>query len=121
MENGIKDRINRIIQQNRITKAEFEKKCGMSNGYVNAIRNSVGALKLEQILKAFPDLNREWLLYGEGEMLKSQPHVINSNNTNSSINESSTISKLIEMIEAKDKQLAEKDKQIESLLKLLTK
>lgn len=34
------------------------------------MRKGFGSEKLENVLKAFPDLNRDWLLYGEGEMLK---------------------------------------------------
>lgn len=45
----------------------FEMLCGLSNGYVKNAK-SVGALKLEGILKAFPNLNKDWLLYGIGEM-----------------------------------------------------
>lgn len=42
----------------------------MSNGYVSSIRKGLGVTKLENVLNAFPDLSRDWLLYGEGEMLK---------------------------------------------------
>lgn len=34
------------------------------------MRKGLGMSKLENVLNAFPDLNREWLLYGEGDMLK---------------------------------------------------
>lgn len=66
----IKNRTIQFIKENHITKAEFERRCGLSNGYINSMREGFGVKKLEQVLQAFPDLNREWLLYGEGEMLK---------------------------------------------------
>lgn len=34
------------------------------------MRKGYGSDKLRNVLTAFPELNREWLLYGEGEMLK---------------------------------------------------
>ena len=47
----------------------FEEKCGLSTGYVTSMRSGYGPEKLRNVLNAFPELNREWLLYGEGEML----------------------------------------------------
>lgn len=38
------------------------------------MRKGIGVEKLENVLSAFPDLNRDWLLYGEGEMLKGKVH-----------------------------------------------
>lgn len=43
----------------------------MSNGYINSMRKGLGTPKLEQVLKQYPDLNRDWLITGEGEMLRS--------------------------------------------------
>lgn len=117
----MKDRIKQFISYNGESVADFEKKCGLANGTIAKVGNNTRRSTLDRISSVYKDLNVNWLLTGEGEMLKSQQHVINSNNTNSTINESSTIAKLIEMIAEKDKQIAEKDKQIESLLKLLTK
>ena len=51
----------------------FETKCGLSSGYVTSMRKGFGSDKLNNVLTAFPELNRDWLLYGEGEMLKSPP------------------------------------------------
>ena len=36
------------------------------------MRKGLGIRKLENVLNAFPDLNREWLLYEEGEMIKGK-------------------------------------------------
>ena len=78
---------------------------------------------LEKISNAFPELNINWLLTGEGEMLSS-PSVVASGNTygdNASGNNNVTISgnnsgtlqarisALQKLIEEKDKQLAQKD------------
>lgn len=68
----IKDKIFLYLSEKNITKAEFERNCGLSNGYLNNIKGSLGADKLEGILRAYPDLSRDWLLYGEGSMLKEE-------------------------------------------------
>lgn len=67
----IKERIKEYCKYKNIPISTFEKKCELSNGYINAMRKGFGDAKLEVVLRTFPDLNRIWLLTGEGEMLKS--------------------------------------------------
>lgn len=50
--------------------SRFEEKCGLSNGYISSMRKGFGANKLNNVLNEFPELSRDWLLFGEGEMLK---------------------------------------------------
>lgn len=80
MEESVKQRLVHFIKIMHLTQKEFEDRCGMSNGYVANIRKSIGNDKLLNIVQQFPQLNREWLLYGEGEMLKPhQPQVVQNN------------------------------------------
>ena len=65
----IKNRLIQFIQHKQMTVKAFEESCGMSNGYVSSMRKGLGAEKLNNVLTKYPDLNREWLLYGEGPML----------------------------------------------------
>lgn len=74
MGTTIKERTLEFIKYKEISVKEFEIRCGMSNGYVSSMRKGFGADKLGNVLSAFPELNREWLLYGEGEMLSSASH-----------------------------------------------
>lgn len=67
---SIKERIIEYCEKSNISVRQFEIKSKMSNGYVSSIRKGLGVTKLENVLNAFPDLSRDWLLYGEGEMLK---------------------------------------------------
>lgn len=66
----IKNRISQLIEEENISVAEFERRSGLSNGYTRNFKGNLGAEKLEGILSAFPNLSRDWLLYGEGSMLK---------------------------------------------------
>lgn len=66
----VKERTYEFIQSKGIKVSQFEVMCGLSNGYVSSMRKGYGDDKLNNVLKMFPDLNREWLLYGEGPMLK---------------------------------------------------
>lgn len=67
---SVAERLKEYIGYKRITNAEFERSINASNGYINSIRRSIGIDKLEQIEHIYPDLNTQWLLKGEGEMLK---------------------------------------------------
>lgn len=67
----IKDRTIDFVKYKGMTMKSFEVKCGLSTGYVTSMRKGFGIDKLNNVLTAFPELNREWLLYGEGEMIKS--------------------------------------------------
>lgn len=51
-----------------MTQLEFTQRLGVSPSYVATMRRGVSLAKLEKIGEIFPDLNREWLLYGIGEM-----------------------------------------------------
>lgn len=66
----VKERLMKFIKFKGIRTVEFERRCGLSNGYVSSMRKGLGEAKLNNVLKQFPELNREWLIYGEGEMLR---------------------------------------------------
>ena len=68
----IKSRTYLFVNHKGLTMKKFEELCGLSSGYVSSMRKGFGRGKLDNVLTAFPDLNREWLLYGEGEMLVSE-------------------------------------------------
>lgn len=86
MENNVQQRLMSFILFIGISKSRFEQQCGLSNGYINSIKKGIGTEKLQDILRAFPQLNREWLLYGEGEMLKPQQPSVQQNNYNGNNN-----------------------------------
>lgn len=69
------ERLKEYIDFKGVSIASLEKAVGMSNG---ALRKTIqagkgiGTDKLEKILILYPDLSAEWLLRGEGEMLRSK-------------------------------------------------
>lgn len=71
----VKERLVAFLKFRNIPHSRFEKKCGLCNGYVNSIRKGIGVEKLDTILRAYPELNRNWLLFGEGEMLNSSNNI----------------------------------------------
>lgn len=72
MEETVKDRLTKFRQYKKLGQGKFEKLSGLSNGYLTQLRKAPGSEKLQRILCAFPDLNRTWLLTGEGDMLTGE-------------------------------------------------
>lgn len=66
----VRDRLIQFAKLKERSVRAFESKVGLTNGYINAIRVSIGPDKIDSIVSNYPDLNVEWLLTGEGEMLK---------------------------------------------------
>ena len=66
---SIVDRLRKIVDYNGISARQFCIKVGIANGFFDKVKD-VGSEKLLKVLKAFPDINAEWLLTGQGEMLK---------------------------------------------------
>lgn len=69
----VKERLIKFIKTLQIGQGAFEKAVGLSNGYVNNIRQSIQPDKLQKIALCYPELNTGWLITGEGEMLKTSP------------------------------------------------
>jgi SOS-response transcriptional repressor LexA len=73
---GVKERLLDFINYKQITNKLFELTAGLSNGYINNFDGNFRTKTLEKVLTAYPELNRNWLLYGEGEMLLTDDEVI---------------------------------------------
>ena len=65
----IVDRILQIIEYKKLNKRKFYIETGLSNGFLDKVKD-IGSSKIEQILNNYPDINPEWLLTGNGSMLK---------------------------------------------------
>ena len=72
MNETVKDRLIQYLKYKEIGRNRFEKMAGISTGYISNLKSSPGSAQLVKILNAAPDLNRTWLLTGEGSMLQSQ-------------------------------------------------
>lgn len=69
MEQTVKERLIEYLAFKKIGRNKFEKMAGISMGYITNLKNSPKQDILEKILHAAPDINRIWLLTGEGKML----------------------------------------------------
>lgn len=104
MENStIGQRIKYFIKCKDLTVQRFEELCGFSNGYVRSIKSMPGANKIEAIIRLFPDLNREWLLTGEGEMLKDT----SGSSVNKASDKAPTVAELMAIIKSQQETILE--------------
>jgi hypothetical protein len=87
----LKYRLKEYIRYLRISISEFERSIDVSNSYVNNIGLSIGAKNFKKIIEKYPDLNKDWLLFGEGKMLYSELNTSTVNEPeNKYVNESHT-------------------------------
>lgn len=70
MESTVKERLEIFLKSKKITKTSFGKAIGVSNSFVTSMRKSIAPDKIQSIAENWPDLNIEWLMTGEGQMLK---------------------------------------------------
>ena len=65
-----KDNILKYIEKESMSKAEFYKKTGLSNGFLDKNVN-ISSQNIEIIISVFPNLSLHWLITGEGNMYNS--------------------------------------------------
>ena len=73
-------RIHKLIDKEGISVRKFEQSINASNGLIRkAITNNtdVQSKWIVEIARAYPTLNLNWLITGEGEMYKEEEHCCN--------------------------------------------
>lgn len=68
--NSVKERLQHFLKEEGISSSEFARKMGLSSAYVASMRKSMPVEKVEKLTQVFPQINRDWLLYGDGEMYR---------------------------------------------------
>lgn len=68
----VKERLIEYLAYKKIGRNKFETMANISLGYITNLKNAPKEAQLVKILNAAPDLNRIWLLTGEGNMLKTE-------------------------------------------------
>ena len=124
MEVSVKQRLIEYIEKKGLSIREFEKMCGLSNGYMKSLRHAPKADKLSAILSAYPDLNRVWLLTGEGNMTNDDIIQNNKNGDNiqgHSVTVNKTEKEYLEIIRRQSEQISKSQDQIDRLLTIIEK
>lgn len=68
----VKERLIELLKAVGMSKVEFARRMGLSDAYVSTMRRSLPEDKVLKMTTIFPNLNRDWLLYGEGEMFTDE-------------------------------------------------
>jgi hypothetical protein len=66
-----KKRLQEFVKYKGTGRNNFEKVIGISSGYLSSESPSVGSEIIRKIVHHYPDLNIEWLITGNGKMLKT--------------------------------------------------
>lgn len=69
MEETMKQRLIQLLKAKHMTQTEFARHLGVTPTYIGAMRKGMPKERLKVVFDLFPDVNRDWLMYGEGEML----------------------------------------------------
>lgn len=69
-----------FIKEKKLSKSDFYKITGLSNGFLDK-GGSVTSSNLETILKHFPEISLEWLVTGQGPMLRKDLPVARPSDT----------------------------------------
>ena len=70
-----KEKILQYLDFKGISQGKFCRKIGVSNGFLSSGKH-IGSEKLKAIRDNYVDLNMDWLIYDEGEMIRSE-NVVN--------------------------------------------
>lgn len=72
-----KEKIKQFLDYKGISKNKFYVQTGLSVGFLDS-GNSLGVDRLRTIVNIYPDLNIEWIVTGEGSMIKPKQTTANN-------------------------------------------
>lgn len=122
----LRQRVLEYCKRKNIAVSRFEKECNLSNGYFNQVKKRPSLDKIESISRAFPDLNTDWLLTGEGEMLRQNIQQAGDNatqvqGTNNHVSSPRVLEMAMQEIAEQRKLVSKSQEQIDRLISLLEK
>lgn len=66
------DRLIDFCEHKGMSKFDFEVATGCPHGFLTAKKHSLRNSSIIKIKKAFPELNMDWVLFGDGEMISNE-------------------------------------------------
>lgn len=74
------DRLFKFFREKSLSNYKVEQACGLSNGYLRNLRKAPSVEFLEKIFSTYPELSREWVMTGIGDMYRSDPSAVQPTN-----------------------------------------
>lgn len=105
-EKTIKERALIFCEYKHILPTTFEKMAGLGKGHLNKMKRKIFDPTRRGIESAFPDLNIDWLLTGEGDMIKNiiikdnAKAIVHSDNSKIECSE-----EILELLKKRDEQI----------------
>lgn len=122
------DNLIQYMNYKKLNDNEVTSQCGLAVGVIGkakAGRNDIGKKSIDKILATYPDLNRSWLLTGEGSMLigdiSGDNNAIGHGASVSNSNDSKIVEKLLDEISEQRKLVSESQRQVDRLLSIVEK
>lgn len=117
----VKERLLMFIKSKGLSQREFCRKCNLSSAFVSNISKSISEDKLLSIAEQFPDLNKAWLMLGEGDMTIGgiANSALQSGNITIPLEAWSVIKQQAASLESRDKQIETRDRHIDDLIAML--
>ena len=97
---NVKERLLEFIMFKNISIRSFEIQIGVSNAYLSNLKKQPREDVISKILNAYPELNKVWLLTGEGEMLRTDSRPVQDDDRNSLLATIASQQKTIERLTA---------------------
>lgn len=106
---AVRGRLLEFLDHLGLDKSVFEREAGLANGFVDKTNARMRKSSLNAISARFPQLNTDWLMTGQGEMLKDTKEV--------AFDEKNLVPQLIDRI---DKLIAIHEQDAKNLERLLS-
>ncbi|PXV66899.1 hypothetical protein CLV62_104160 [Dysgonomonas alginatilytica] len=71
-ELSTRERLKKFLDERNVNYTDFLERTNLSNAFLRIESNSITSNNLSIILKSYPEINSEWLLTGQGRMVKPQ-------------------------------------------------
>ena len=110
-------RLAEYVNQKKLSIKDFGTKCGIGyNNTASILKGSlpIGMQVLQKIKKAFPSINTEWILFGNGSMeLNSEPLIIDISKDIDRLEQTNNL--LLDALKDKEKTISSLEDQVQML------
>lgn len=118
----IRERVLQVCRYLSVSPNKLSQDSGMSREYIRLMKDYANADFLRYIFRTYPQINLVWLITGEGEMIKRQSNIINSDDYITIPKEVwDIIKKQSDDLRAQIEILEKRDEQIDELISLIKK
>lgn len=68
-EETMSDRVRKLVSETTLSNSQFERTCGLSNGFLNNMGERISARSIGHIVATMPYVSIAWIMSGSGDMI----------------------------------------------------